>query len=323
MDLRQLRYFMAIVKHGSFSKAANHLRIAQPALSQHVRNMEEDIGTPLLHRLARGVSPTEAGERLLQRASNILAQFDNINEFVRGEDSEPSGVVHVGLPGTVGEIMSIPLIEAALERYPKIQIKIAEAMSGFVLDWIRRGETDLALIYSTSNPVGLRIKQMLTEDLHIFANPSLCAHMPESGEAVSFAVAASHRLILPSSNHGLRNLVDGVAASEGVEIDAAIEIDSYRQIKHLASRALGFSILPPTAIRSEVESGEFLSWPIRDPALQRSVFIASSTDRPLSNAAQAIARLAVEILRAQVESGNWIATLESANEGADLEDESY
>ncbi len=72
MDLRQLRYFSSVVELGSFSRAAKHLRVAQPALSQHVRHMEDELGVALLHRTAHGVLPTEAGERLLRHAKTIL-----------------------------------------------------------------------------------------------------------------------------------------------------------------------------------------------------------------------------------------------------------
>ena len=131
MDLRQLRYFTAIVEQGSFSKAATKLRVAQPALSQHLRHMEDELGVALLHRGTRGVLPTEAGERLLERARAILADFAELRDSVRGESAAPGGEVRIGLPGTVSEQFSVPLIEAARERYPAVRIRIAEAMSGF------------------------------------------------------------------------------------------------------------------------------------------------------------------------------------------------
>lgn len=307
MDLRQLRYFVAIAKYGSFSKAARHLHIAQPALSQHVRNMEEIINTPLLHRLARGVTPTEAGERLLTRAHSILGQFDDLEDFVRGDEHPPSGIVHIGLPGTVSEIIAIPLIEEALQRYPHVNVRIAEAMSGYILNWLRSGEVDLSIIYSDTNPVGLSVTQMLSEDLQLFAAPQISAHMPDASQAISFTAAAAQKLIVPSLNHGLRDLLEDVASSVRVDIEPAIEIDSYRQIKHFVSRGLGFSILPPTAIRTEVEAGKFRAWSIRKPELKRNVYIAHSTEKPLSHAAQAIADLSKEILLRCVDEGKWIA----------------
>ena len=243
MDLRQLRYFTAIVEQGSFSKAATKLRVAQPALSQHLRHMEDELGVALLHRGTRGVLPTEAGERLLARARAILADFAELRDSVRGEAAAPGGEVRIGLPGTVSEQFSVPLIEAARERYPAVRIRIAEAMSGFVLDWLRRGEVDLAVIYSTSDPKGLGIHHVLTEELCLFGPPSLSAIRAAPGSAVGLAEAAAVDLILPGVGHGLRDQIDEAAASVRVAIQPAIEIESYAQIKRLAERGLGYGIL--------------------------------------------------------------------------------
>ena len=106
MDLRQLRYFARVVESGSFSKAANQLHVAQPALSQHVRHMEDELGVTLLHRGSQGVAPTEAGQRLHRHAKRILAEFAEIPDSVRGEAIAPRGDVRFGLPGTVSEILA-------------------------------------------------------------------------------------------------------------------------------------------------------------------------------------------------------------------------
>src|SRR5690606_260802 len=147
MDIRQLRYFVAIAEQGSFSRAAALLHIAQPALSLHVRNMEFDLGTPLLFRSPKGVVPTEAGEILLRNARIIIDQLAIAEEEIRGHDNDPSGEVRLGLPGTISQILAVPLITAARTRYPKIKLRIAEAMSGFVLEWMRDARIDLAILY--------------------------------------------------------------------------------------------------------------------------------------------------------------------------------
>ena len=309
MDLRQLRYFTAIVEQGSFSKAATKLRVAQPALSQHLRHMEDELGVALLHRGTRGVLPTEAGERLLIRARAILAEFAELRDSVRGESAAPGGEVRIGLPGTVSEQFSVPLIQAARERYPAVRIRIAEAMSGFVLDWLRRGEVDLAVIYSTSDPKGLGIHHVLTEELCLFGSPALDAVTVPTGGMVTLAQAAAVDLILPGIGHGLRDQIDDAANGVGATIQPAIEIESYGQIKRLAERGLGYGILPRMAVGEQEKAGVFQVWRIGQPALQRKVYLAYSTERPIPAAARAIGQLSWEILRALVTDETWIATL--------------
>ncbi len=320
MDLRQLRYFAKVVESGSFSKAANQLHVAQPALSQHVRHLEEELGVVLLHRSSQGVKPTEAGERLMLHAKRILADFAEITDSVRGKAVSPRGVVRFGMPGTVGELLAVPLIEAAKQRYPDIRIRVVEAMSGYVLDWLKRGELDLAMIYATSDPRGLVVHHGLSEDICLFAVPKLAAEADLPGETVTLAAAAQLPLIVPGLGHGLRELIETVAAEKSVDIVPAIEIDSYAQIKKLARRGQGFGILPLTAVSEEAGRGEFQVWRFKAPGITRKVYLSYSAERPLYTAPRAIGQLAWEILRQLVESGAWTAELADAANAPKLYD---
>lgn len=318
MDLRQLRYFSKVVENGSFSRAANQLRVAQPALSQHVRHMEEELGVSLLHRSAKGVKPTEAGERLLRRANRILAEFAEIPDSVRGEAVAPRGEVRFGLPGTVSELLAAPLIEAARAHYPEVRIRVVEAMSGYILEWLKRGEVDLAMIYSTSDPRGLAVHHGLSEEICLFCSASLDATRTIKGPRISLADAARLPLVVPGPGHGLRELIEDAGLAARVPITPAIEIDSYSQIKKLVLRGLGFGILPRMALNSEAESGLFRVWKIVEPQITRRVYLAYSTERPLPNAPRAIGQLSWDILRQLVRDKVWTAELSDDRQAPSL-----
>lgn len=129
-----MRYFIEIVEQGSLSRAAARLNVAQPALSIHLRNMEAELATPLLLRGRGGVVPTEAGQILLRAARRIVNEQVSAMDEIRSLGQEPSGEVRLGLPGTIADILAIPLIEAARRRYPRVRITLSEAMSGFVAE---------------------------------------------------------------------------------------------------------------------------------------------------------------------------------------------
>jgi LysR family nitrogen assimilation transcriptional regulator len=317
MNLRQLRYFAQVVESGSFSKAAARLHIAQPSLSQHVRHMEDELGVALLHRGTHGVTATEAGERLLHHAKSILAEFSEIPDSVRGE-AAPRGEVRFGMPGTVSEQLAAPLIEAARIRYPEVRIRIVEAMSGYVLDWLKRGSVDLAMLYSRPDPSGLAVHHGLSEEICLFANTLLedAAALPH--DTISLADVTRLALVIPGRSHGLRELVEENAASIGVAIEPSIEIDSYSQIKKLVMRKLGFGILPRMAVAREVEEGIFRLWRIEQPPITRKVYLAYSTQRPLLNAPRAVGQLAWETLRSLVAEGAWTAELSDESNRPEL-----
>lgn len=309
MDLRQLRYFVAIVESGSISRASFQLNIAQPALSLHIRNMEAELDMPLLHRTPQGVRPTEAGTILLRNARVIVERFEQTRREIKDSMVEPIGEVRLGLPGTISQILGVPLIMAARDRYPKIRLRIAEAMSGYVLEWLRLGRVDLALLFQAVEERGLHSEEVMSESLVLFGpSDGPTDPLPEPDQVIPFQAITALPLILPSLGHGLRDLLAGVAAREGVRLTADIEIDSYPAIKTLVERRLGYSILPTQAVRQEAAQGRLRYWQF-DPPLMRAVHLAQPIDRPLSHAAKAIEQLCRATLRDLVRSGGWQGAL--------------
>ncbi|PHQ71642.1 MAG: LysR family transcriptional regulator [Sneathiella sp.] len=306
MDLRQLRYFLSIVERGSFSRAAETLNIAQPALSLHVRNMEEDLGVQLLFRGPRGVTTTEAGDILFRRARSLLDQVSQIREEIIEHEAEPSGVVHLGLPVTISENLSVPLLLAAQKRYPKVQLQVAEAMSGFVLDWVRDLRVDFAILYIPVTDRKFDCTRVLEEDLWLLGPPGPMSKDIQSARgAVNFEQIAKLPLVLPSESHGLRTLMEKEANRLKLKLGTVLEIDSYSNIKGLVEAGVGYSILPFNAIAREVSAGRLLAWKIKDPGLSRFVYIVKPSDRPLSNAARSIYGLVNETINTLVDNGKW------------------
>ena len=119
MELRQLRYFVAIVDHGSLSRAALVLHVAQPALTQQLRQLEEELGAQLLHRSAHGVLSTDAGKVFYEHAQAILKQVADARSAVTQSTTRPSGSVTLSLPRSISGALALPLLTAARATYPK------------------------------------------------------------------------------------------------------------------------------------------------------------------------------------------------------------
>ncbi|WP_295046165.1 LysR substrate-binding domain-containing protein [uncultured Paracoccus sp.] len=307
IDLRQLRYFVAIVEQGSLSRAASFLHVAQPALSLHVRNMEADLGTALLFRTPRGVQPTEAGTILLRHARIMLDQLTVAEEEIRGHQNDPEGEVRLGVPGTIGQTLAVPLITAVHLRYPKIKLRIAEAMSGFILEWMREERVDLAVLYGQAEEHGIRTERLLEERLQFFGPPPGLGSedLPPAGSVLTFDRVSDLPLILPGRGHGLRELLNRHAEAINRELNTVIDVDSYGNIKSLVEEGLGYSILPENSIAQEVARGRLRSWTIADPPV-RSIHLAHSAGRPMTNAVSVVLALTRETLRDLARTGRWI-----------------
>lgn len=305
MDIKKLRYFIAIAETGAFSRAAERLHVAQPALSQHILAMEADFGVKLLQRNARGITLTDAGQRLLSRARYIDAAFSDLTDFIRGE-ATPTGKVRFGMPGTINEQLGVPLIEACRRDYPAVKVRVSEAMSGFVLGWLRDGSIDVALLYNVEDQKGLQLHHALTEDIVLFGIKGLKGRPRTS--RITLAACLQLPLILPGEAHGLRLLIDMAARSIGKIVEPEIEIDSYRQIKELARRGVGYAMLPATAVKQEVKAGIFDAWRVIEPNVERKICLGYQSGRPISTASRAVARLSWTILHHLVQTGAWMAT---------------
>lgn len=302
VDLRQLRYFLAIADNGSISRAARELGVAQPALSIHVKTMEQALGTRLLIRSKSGVAPTEAGLLLAQRARAILDDLARTIDDIRTLDADPVGEVRIGLPGTIGNLVALPLIEAAHRRFPRIRLNIVEAMSGFIADWLDEGRIDLAVLYEPSASPAIVSDLLLEEELVVL--------WPGDGERLAEMSLAGLRdvpLVLPSGPHGLRVLVDRACAELGFAPRVALEIDSYANIKRLVAAGYGASILPTHAVLPETRAGELAVSHIAPPGLWRGAYLVRPAGRPATRAREAILALTSEVILSLLESGAWAA----------------
>lgn len=304
MDLRQLRYFVEIVEQSSLTRAAARLNVAQPALSIHLRNMEAELGTELVIRSHSGVSVTEAGQMLLAHARRMLAEQESVENDIRNLGTEPAGQVRLGLPGTIGAVLTVPLIEAAQKLYPKIRITVSEAMSGFVVNWLREGQIDFAIIYSELSERGLRSDAILREEIFAIAPPGKL-----KGSRLDLPSFRGFPFILPSRGHGLRALIDGRFELHGQAPDVAIEIDSYSSIKALVARGHGISLLPLHAIGDEMEKGLMKALPVGPEPLQRNVLLGYHSSKPMTRCQSVIHDLIRELMTEMALDGRWPGAL--------------
>jgi len=139
MELRQLRYFVAIADHGSLSRAALVLHVAQPALTQQVRQLEEELGAQLLHRSAQGVLCTDAGKVFYEHAQAILKQVADARSAVTQSTTRPAGSVTLGFPHSISGALALPLLTATRARYPEITLQLTEELSGSLAEQLISG----------------------------------------------------------------------------------------------------------------------------------------------------------------------------------------
>lgn len=306
MDVRQLRYFVKIVGCGSFSRAAVELRVAQPALSQHVANLEAELGVELLSRSTRGVTPTESGRTLLGHAEALLRQIDFAARDVRDQAGNPSGSVTIGIPSSASLVLTVPLLRESEARFPGIELKVIEHHSGYLSEWLQTGQVDLAILFDVREIAGVSVRPLLREELY-FASPA--GRFPKEQAEIRFAELADLPLILTSRAHGLRMLVERYAREAGGPLAIKTELDSLTAIKDLVAEGFGFTVLPWPAISREVAAGTLQAMKVVEPTVARTVQLAMPADLPGTRSTDCIAGLVRDLLGELVAQGRWRGVL--------------
>src|SRR3984957_19088689 len=167
MELRQLRYLLALAEERHFTRAAAREHIAQPALSQQIRRLEDEVGLPLVQRTTRRVTLTDAGELLVARARRVLAEIDAAQTEMAGLRGVQSGHVTVGAMHTMGPIDVSLVLAIFHERHPAVELTVREQSSEELAEMLRVDELDLAFLSVTERieSHGLGLQQLVSEEL--------------------------------------------------------------------------------------------------------------------------------------------------------------
>jgi LysR family tcuABC transcriptional regulator len=306
MDIRQLRYFTVIIECGSLSKASRQLYIAQPALSQQIAKLEDEVGKPLLTRSPRGVEPTENGLALYHHARFMLRQFDQALTIARKETADVQGVVSLGVAATTGQAIALPLLKRARERYPNILLNIVEGMSGHLGHMLQMRQLDMAILFAADAIRDLDSIPLLEEDLFVLLHED-SKLVPHDVHTLTLEDVSQLPLILPTSFHGLRRRIAAEFERRNLLVQVVAEIDSLSIVMDCVREGLGATIKPYSALGVVADLRQWRVFPISDAPISRKNYLYTAPAITMSPAATLIADIVQETVRSLIESGEWQA----------------
>jgi DNA-binding transcriptional LysR family regulator len=291
MELRQLRYLVALADERHFTRAAEREHIAQPALSQQIRRLEAELGLTLVERTTRRVAMTHAGELLVGRARRVLAEIEAAQAELSSLAGVQAGRLSVGALHTMGPVDLSQLLSAFHRSHPAVELTVREQSSEELAEMLRVDEIDIAFLSVTEHiqSRGLTLQRLVSEEL-VAVLPS--GHELAGRDSVRFAELAGEAFVSFRRGSRLRELLEWGAGEAGFSARIALESNEARRIRSLVSSGLGVAILPrsdasgpgaPVAVAALVE-----------PALTRDVTLAARTKRRLSPAALAFRELTLQ-----------------------------
>jgi LysR family nitrogen assimilation transcriptional regulator len=304
MELRQLRYFVAIVDHGALSRAALVLHVAQPALTQQLRQLEQELGVQLLHRSAQGVLSTDAGKLFYEHAQAILKQVADAKSALMQSAERPAGSVTLGLPHSISGALALPLLMAARAQYPDIALQLTEELTGNLTEQLKSGRINLSILFDNGQLTQFSSTALIEEEMCFICHGD--SPLAKNGQAISLAQALAATLILPGLPHGVRPRIESVARAAGLTLSSVIEVNSVTILKSAILAGMGATILPVAPLQADIASGALCARPIAAPHISRTVSLCASKNIPLTNAAAAIRGLVRQVSAQLCDSGQWL-----------------
>jgi LysR family transcriptional regulator, nitrogen assimilation regulatory protein len=280
---RRIRYFNLAHRLRSVSAAARAANVAQPALSEQLRKLELSLGMRLFDRRCNGVAPTKGSEWF---AAAALALERGLRDVAVGALSSVSGDerrLSLGvLPSVSQHGLLVNRIAEALQtlrgEHPITRVTVREAPNGTLQDWVLCGRVGLAIV-ETGPPQLPRLPLGASEDLAVICHPRHALLPPGR---VQFAELVKTPLALPTTQFGLRQLLDAAAHSQRINLKPVMEIDALAMLIALLRHEPIATILPCSAVRRELDAGELCAHPIVNPSVARRLFVIYSGDRALT-----------------------------------------
>lgn len=283
MELRQLRYFLAVARHRHFTRAAEASFVSQPALSQQIRALEQELGTPLFDRLTTGAELTTAGralqgyaERILREVENASAAVEEVAGMVQGELS--ISVVHTAVPALVVDVLA-----AFRELHPSVAIRVHEERSTDVVEAVLSGRVNLGITYLPVAHDTMDVTPLYEEELVLV--------LPEGHRfgrrRVRMADLADLSLIVPPQGFCLRMGIDQALGQAGTPGRIVAEMSSTESACEAVRAGLGATLLPRSYAEREGRMAGLRTVALSDPVPVRTVGAIRRSDRHLCLATRA------------------------------------
>jgi len=269
MNLRDLQYLVALADTGHFGEAAERCHVSQPTLSAQIKKLEEYLGVQLFERQPRKVSVTDVGRRIVDRARLVVRQAEDIREVARASRDPLTGRLRVGLIPTIAPYL-LPRVAPRLKtRLPDLQLMLYEYQTGPLLEKLRAGELDLAILALPADTAGLETRSLFAESF-VVAVPR--GHRLAARKRLKPADLAGETLLLLEDGHCLRDQALDVCGNVPLAEEQDFRATSLETLRQMVAAGLGITLLPRLAAEGPIAGARGLEIrPFAPPSPSRMV----------------------------------------------------
>lgn len=277
LDLRQIQYFVCLYEEGNVTRAARRLNVVQPALSMQISRIEKQLGVVLFDRNARGVSPTAAAEAMYKLYTPILLDLRHAHQSMMEMSGKVVGRFAVGIIPSITDSVLADVLSRFGADFPDVELRIDEAYSGTLINWLIAGELDLAIVNHIRRKAEISVHPLIDEELVLVQSSKV------SGDSspITFKHLKDLPLVLPSRRHGLRGIVEHAAEQHGLQITPQIEVDALAPTLKLVAEGNFSAILPAIVVRRTAAGLPLRARRIIEPSLSRQLVYVYRNRRSL------------------------------------------
>jgi len=271
MIVDTLKVFVTVVEEAHFSRAAEMLHLSQPGVSQHIRNLEKEFGTKLLHRTSKRVKPTQAGELLFRNAKQMLALYEEAKRGIHSLRGEVTGSLHVAASFTIGEYVLPRVLARFAAEYPLVDLQATIANTEQVIQAVQNNRADIGLIEGDAEAEGDITLTPFMQDEMIVIVPR--GHSLSRLRRVEPQALQDQVWILRENGSGTRAFSDNLQKEYGIAMRKSYVFSSNQSVKEAVVAGLGIAVLSRHIVHKELESGEVVYVPIGRAPMLRSFTI--------------------------------------------------
>ena len=289
-SLKQIQTFIEVTRQGSVSKAAEKLCVTQPAVSMHIRQLEEAFGVALVEAQGRGIRLTDAGRTFAGRANVVMAELHELESLMAEYAGAQKGRIALAVVSTAKYF--VPMLLMRFSRlYPDIEVRLHIENRESVLGMLERSEADLVIMGRAPRNMTTQAAAFATNPMAIVAAPS---HALAGRKNLPFSVLADYAFVMRESGSGTRAAMERLFALHEVPLKVAMEIPSNETIKQAVMAGMGLSFLSLRTLRQELAGGYLVQLDINGMPIVGQWFVTHMASKTLSPAARAFKAFLVE-----------------------------
>jgi LysR family hydrogen peroxide-inducible transcriptional activator len=270
VNLRDLRYLVAVADHRHFGRAAEASFVSQPTLSTQIKKLEQELGVQLVERNRRHILLTDAGERVVDRARVILRETDHIRDIARQARDPEAASIRMGLFPTIAPYLLPHVVPTLHSRFPNLELLLVEEKTEVLLHQVREGILDVVVLARPVNDPQLHEELLFAEDFLLAVpadNPLASVEGP-----VDSSVLAKEQVLLLEEGHCLRDQALSVCQLVGASERSGFRATSLETLRQMVASGVGVTLLPELAVQSPVPaSDDIVLLRFADPAPRREI----------------------------------------------------